>query len=452
MTRARAFTLLVAVLVIELGIGGVLAARRMNQTEPLVPDLSSVDPVSAAEFRTLAANCKTANDWVKLGEAYLATGFFTEAEACFRQAMILQPNTPEFAFKHGFALERIGRIEEANAAYDTAIQGRHTRLADIWYYVGRNHLRLEQAEPAADAFKRAGNLPGARFELALLYARAGRTEEADAEAAQLATEFSDAYPPVSLRYRLALARHDRQAANAFADQFTRRPLPLPTPFATETQWVFGLADGFGRDRLFRDAGREVQGGRFDVAEANLRQALDARWDPAIADRLAEVVFTQGRQEEAVRILTEAVDRGGPSFELLWRLGQAHDALGRHDQALALWERAARIATGPRARDLWHDLATWYDKAKQPEKAKPLFARAYLIDGTDALTAGRPDAAVKALERAVEADPRLAHAWFALGEAHRFAGRTGDARAAYNQCLKINPYHGRAIRSLELLGG
>jgi tetratricopeptide (TPR) repeat protein len=165
-----------------------------------------------------------------------------------------------------------------------------------------------------------------------------------------------------------------------------------------------------------------------------------------------VVFAQRRPDEAERILAEAVERGGPSFELLWRLGQARDALGRPDEALALWERAARIVSGPRGGDLWHDLAARYEQAGQAEKARPLAARAQLAAGLAALEAGKPDEAAKALERAVEVDPRLANAWFALGEAHRLAGRSGDARAAYDRCLQVNPDHGRAIRGLRLLGG
>ncbi|MCI0699967.1 MAG: tetratricopeptide repeat protein [Planctomycetia bacterium] len=450
MSRTR--ILLVAVIVAELCVGGLLAVRRLDKASPPLPDFSEVDSVTASEFRRLAANCQTADDWATLGETYLATGFFPEAEACLRHASKLDTKSTEFAFKHAFALERIGRLDEANAQYRSAIDRNHPRVADCWYYIGRNHLRMEQPDLALLAFGRADGLPAAKYELALLAARDGRTARADEVAAQLASEFPNAYPPASLRYRLALTRNDRPATELLSDQFFRRRVPLPTPFDTEVQWVFGTADGFGRAKLFRDAGREAEAGRFVGSEEKLRSALAARWEPEVADRLADVVFTLRRPDEAVRSLTEVVERGGPSFERLWRLGQAYVALDQADKALAVWERAARFASGPRARDLWHDLASWYENAKQPDKAKPLYARAYLIDGTDALTAGRPDDAVRALKQAVEADPQLAHAWFALGEAHRFASRTDDARTAYNQCLKINPDHGRAIRSLKLLGG
>ncbi|HEY8505630.1 MAG TPA: tetratricopeptide repeat protein, partial [Gemmataceae bacterium] len=334
--------------------------------------------------------------------------------------------------------------------YEAAAGLNHPRRDDCWYYVGKNYLRMGREGPAAGAFERAGSLPGARFERTLLAARAGRGGEADAEARRLSEEFPDAYPPVSLRYRLALARNDRPAAARLADEFARRPRPLPTPLAAEITWVFGVANGVGRDRLFRDAGREARAGRLEAAEANLRAALAAGWSPEIADKLADILFALGRPGEADEVLAEAVSRGRPSFELLWRWGQAQDALGRPDRARELWERAARVATGPGAKGLWQDLAARYERAGDPGRARTFRARAHLAGGMESLGAGRPGEAAEALRRAVESDPSLAGAWYLLGEAARAAGRPGDARAAYEECLRLDPDNGRAVRALNLL--
>ncbi|MCI0458410.1 MAG: tetratricopeptide repeat protein [Gemmataceae bacterium] len=448
MTRAQ--WLLLTVIAAELAAGGYLVARLRRPTPP-IPDLAAVDLATAEEIRGLAADCRTAEQWAGLGEVYLATGFFPEAEACLSQASALDRASADLAFKHGFALERLGKAEEANARYEAAAGLNHPRAADCWYYIGKNHLRLERDGPAAAAFERAGNLPGARYELALLNARSGRVAEAEAEARRLADEFPNAYPPVSLRYRLALARADRPAADALADLFTRRRRPLPTPFDSEHSWVTGVRKRVGRDRLFAEARQEVLAGRLAEAEAKLRSAQAAGWDPAIADKLAEVVFVRGRPKEAGEILAEAVARGRPSWELLWRLGQAHDALGQPARALELWERAAVVATGPGAQGLWDDLATRYDKAGEREKARAFHARAHMAAGSDELDAGRLGAAVEALSRAVKESPRLAQAWYLLGEVHRLNGRSADARSAYEQCLRVDPDHGRARRALTLLG-
>src|SRR5207248_10295520 len=137
--------LLIAVIVAEWAIGGLVVFGRLGREVPApVPDLTMIDSITAGELRAKAAQCRTPEQWADLGEAYLVTGFFPEAEACLGEAAALVP-TADVAFKHAFALERLGRLEEANADYEAAVRLNHPRAADCWYYVGKNHLRREQA-------------------------------------------------------------------------------------------------------------------------------------------------------------------------------------------------------------------------------------------------------------------------------------------------------------------
>jgi hypothetical protein len=106
---------LALVLAAEVVAGGVVAARRIGPPVAPVPDLSFVDPLTADELRSQAAACETADQWGRLGESYVATGYFPEGEACLRRATALAPTDATLRFKHAFALERIGRLEEANA-------------------------------------------------------------------------------------------------------------------------------------------------------------------------------------------------------------------------------------------------------------------------------------------------------------------------------------------------
>lgn len=450
---SRAQWLLVAVIVAQWAVGGYVALGHLGRaaTAP-VADLTAIDPITADEIRAKIALCRTPEQWADVGEVYFVTGFFPEAEACLREAVARAPANADFAFKHAYALERLGQLEEANAEYETAVRLDHRRTADCWYYVGKNHLRREQSGPAAAAFERARPLPGARYELALLQARAGDAAQADAEARRLSEEFPDAFEPVSLRYRLALTRNDTAAAGALADEFARRREPLRTPFYTEVDWVTGTANGVGRSRLYRDAGRAMQGGRVADAEAGLRKLLAVAWAPEVVDRLAEVLFATGRQREASEILAKALDRGGPSYGRLWLLGQAYDVIGQSARALETWERAARLATGPWTQGLWQDLARRYEQVGERDKAKTFHAKARLAAGWNLLDARKPGDAVAVLRQAVDADAGLAHAWYALGEAHRAGQKAADARSAYERCLAIDPDHGRARRALKLVGG
>jgi tetratricopeptide (TPR) repeat protein len=441
---------LALVLAAEVVAGGVVAARRIGPPVAPVPDLSFVDPLTADELRSQAAACETADQWGRLGESYVATGYFPEGEACLRRATALAPTDATLRFKHAFALERIGRLEEATVEYEAAAGSARRRAADCWYYIGRNHLRAEQEGPAAEALGRAGDLPAARYQGALLAARAGRSAEAEAEAARLATEFPAAQEPVSLLYRLAVARNDRPTAARLADRFARQPERLPTPFAEEHRWVYSVYYQLGRNRLTRDAGAAMQAGRYAEAEKKLREAQAASWDPDTADQLAEALFRLGRPAEAAAIQAEAVERNGPAFGLLWRLGESYAAAHREDDSRAAWERADALATGTWAREMWAGLADRYARRGDTDRATAYRARSALATGMEAVKAGRPGPAVGPLTAAVKLDPRLAHGWYYLGEAARAEGRTADARAAYQRCLQIDPDHGRAIRALELV--
>ncbi len=447
MTRPQ--WLLLTLITVEVALGGYLLWRHLQLTPPR-PDFTAVDPITADEIRDRIDRCRTPEDWAELGEVFLATGYFPEAEACLREASARAPTRTEFAFKHAFTLERLGLLHEANSRYAEVIVRGHRRRADAWYYAGKNHLRLSDTAAAATAFDQAGDLPGARYERALLAADAEQTKEAETLARRLADEFPDAYPPVSLLYRLALVRKDGPAADRLADQFARRPRPLPTPFDTEVDWVFAVADRVGQNGLFHEAGRLVQAGRIGDAEMKLRAALAAGWNPEIADKLADVLYNTDRRQEAMEHLNEVITRGRATWDRLWRQGQMLAAQGRPAEAWAAWQRAARVATGPGARELWQELAKQADHASVHEEGVRFQNRALVAEGMRELDLGRPEAAVKAAGQAVEIAPGQAHAWFYLGEANRAAGRLAEARSAYEKCLQIDPDHGRARRALRFL--
>src|SRR5262249_35642463 len=144
---------LVAVIAGELVVGAVLFHRQRNLPTPPVGELSYLDPLAAEQVRDLIQNCRSPDDWARLGEAYLAFGYFPEAEACNRVAAEGGPGwhwqraaggaRAEHAYDWAFALERLGRLEEANRGYELALRLGHSRPGDCWYFIGRNWLRQE---------------------------------------------------------------------------------------------------------------------------------------------------------------------------------------------------------------------------------------------------------------------------------------------------------------------
>jgi tetratricopeptide (TPR) repeat protein len=85
-------------------------------------------------------------------------------------------------------------------------------------------------------------------------------------------------------------------------------------------------------------------GMLDEAEREFRQVRELRPSEGGAPFcLALVALRRERWEEALTLLREASDRGGPRAAILHNLAVAHEHLGRYPEAEAAWSEAARRA-------------------------------------------------------------------------------------------------------------
>lgn len=456
----RLTALLLVVIVAELVAGAAVWYRKPEapaMPERPVPDLSLVDPATAAQLRDQAARCQTPTEWAALGESYMAYGYFPEGEACYRYAKEKEPENAVRAHEWAFAVERLGRLAEANTGYEEAVRLGHPDPGGCWYYVGRNHLRMGNTQRAGEAFEKAGDQPAARYEVAKLLARGGKPDEAVPILERLAVRYPTAVQPPLLRHRIELLR-DSPLAVVYADRANRiHPLPsdpmsshLPTPFDRDWKRLEDTHERLGAANEVRAAREAMKAGDLATAGQRARAALAAGWAPDAADALAEVEFRMGRPVEAARLLQEIVDRAGPSAPILDGLGDALLAAGRPDAAVRAWTRATELGIGATAKMPHLKLAQYYRKAGNAAAANRYESRAWLAAGHDVFWAGRYAEARLPFEKAVEFDPRLAAGWFYLGEVRRLTGRPDEARVAYRWCLDIDPNFGRALTGLALL--
>ncbi len=117
-----------------------------------------------------------------------------------------------------------------------------------------------------------------------------------------------------------------------------------------------------------------------------------------------------------------------------------------------WQRSAALGSIVEARNAHHRLGAYFEKARQPDRARAHTARAFLGAAQMEFAAGNFGEARKVLRKVVEDDPRLEPGWYYLGAACLGLGDPEGARKAFTKCLELDPGFGRAHTGLELLDG
>lgn len=433
------------ILVMEGLAGGWLAVVRLLEPRVPMPVFEGTNEFTQMELRQQAAACRTAAAWREMGEAYLATGFFREAEACQRVACQREPSNARFAFEWAFALERLGELERANELYSLAATLGYEHPDECHYFIGRNLLRQVRVDEAQRAFERAGELPAARYARAKIH---WDLQEAAAESItdQLLAQHASALQPLWLKQRITAGRND-QAAHKYRDRWELCSERLHNPFDRDVLRLTARNHSLGLPRRVSAAEGLLAAENYQAAEAAFADILQVRWNSAAADQRADALFQLSRKKEALALLLEMLERDGPTVSTLERLGDAHSDLGKEREARQAWERAVRLGPGTTAKDACFKLGYSYEKASEPAKAQPWLAQGNCSLGMELMRQQNYGDARIMLGRAVKLDPESSRAWFQVGELERLLGSTAEALAAYRQCIRLEPTHGKCSAAL-----
>lgn len=239
---------------------------------------------------------------------------------------------------------------------------------------------------------------------------------------------------------------------------------------------------------FEEGVRALKAGRLDEAEAAFQAVLAKGGTLAyVYNNLGIVAQQRGDHEQAVARFREAV-RLDPTYvapRIL--LGASLVSLGRLAQARAPLERAVKLAPQePLARlqlarleeraGRWTAAVAQYRAARElrPEDPESVYAlgNAYLrlsewclgelravpggrarleqALGHNYRVQGRPDLALQAFERAVEADPTLPEIHLAMAQVHLEQGRLAEARRQVDLELQLLPQSAGARALAERL--
>lgn len=447
---SRFSRVLLLVLAGETLLGGFLVVQRLRTPLPPQPDWAVLEGSAADRLRTAAAACTTAEDWRRLGEGYMAVGCFPEAEACHRIACELAPDDPLFARQWGFALERLGLLEQANAQYRRVLDLGAKDAAACRYFLGRNHLRAENPAEARGEFTAGRSLAANRYELARLEVQAGEFDQAEALVRGVAEDQPGTLQVQHLLYRSALERGDLRQAAHCADRARHAPWKLQTPFDEEASRIVEATKNLALDPRWAAVREEIAAGRLDEAERLLAEVGRDEGGDLVLELQAEIAVRRERFEAARKLLEEHLERNGPTARVLARIGDVFDVAGKAEPARDGWLRAADLGTGVDLKATHHQLAQSFARAGDKHHAEQHLARGHYFVGRDLLKFGYIEKSIPYFAAAVRHDPSFAAGWFHLGEAYRLMDRNKEAEAAYRSCLRLEPDHGRADAALALL--
>lgn len=441
---------LLLILCLELLGGGVFLARRLMRFTPPVADWSFTSPSIAEDIRKAIVTCESAEDWRKLGELYMAAGYFAESEMCHRVACERDPRNAQLHRQWGFALERVGLLAEANLRYLRSMELAPGTSGACRYLIGRNLLRTEKPDAARVIFEAGQVLPANQYELARLHLRAGNLAEATTLLNKLVT-----YDPMLLQvnqlgYRLALEREDVVNSLRFADRVRYSPRKLQTPFDEEAERLVKTTQQLGPGRLWTTIAQLLESNALEEAKALLESQAETDRNMGFLELSAEIALRQQHFEIAVQLLEELQQRFGPFARITARIGDVYDAAGEFEKACDFWRKATQLQAGVDLKAVHHKLADSLTKRGKDADARQHRKKGHYFVGRELLQFGYAEQAVNYLQEAVEIDPSFTQAWFYLGEAKRLGGQRDEARAAYQKCLEQNPVHGRALTSLSLL--
>ncbi|MGZ0165448.1 MAG: tetratricopeptide repeat protein [Planctomycetales bacterium] len=429
--------------------------------DPVPPrsNLAHYHPATADEIRSLEETVRdsgAAENWLTLGKAYLAAGFFPHGEYCCEQAARDADSDDAASFETlywwGVALNQLGDTSQAIERFRQALPfaDDHTSVNDAparcWYGIGRNLLRQEDAANAEAAFRKAGNYLPARCQLVRILVRANR----GSEAIPILDELVSGHPNESTFYQLrARAREQTgDTAGAFDDRthVERAPDRLRSDsIIAELQYEFG-AIGLNRQlgNCSRLAVKQPQ-----QAATSLRELLSAEWRAELAVTLVEAEMRIGNAQQAVDLLNEFMQRGGTTPERLAQLAYGHRWLGQDEMSFKLLQRAAELMHIESVHD---GLSQAYLTRGENELSDQHRALASMTGGIAAFRENRLLDASTQLQRALLLDPELSNGWFYLAECYRVQGQVEDAIDALRKCLQFDQNHGRARSRLLRLSG
>ncbi|MDP3186058.1 MAG: tetratricopeptide repeat protein [Anaerolineales bacterium] len=172
--------------------------------------------------------------------------------------------------------------------------------------------------------------------------------------------------------------------------------------------------------------------------------------------LGNVYSDLGRHDEALAAFQKAIQLD-PKDASPWNgLGNVCSDLGRHDEAIAAFDKAIQL--DPKYAYPWNGLGSVYSDLGRHEEASAAYQKAIQLDAKDAYPwnglgnvyrdLGRHEDAIAAFQKAIELDPKFAEAYSNLTDTLDDLERTDEAVKLYEKSFELKP-RGKPMNALGL---
>ena len=458
--RARALLGLAFVEVGDVGAGEIeirkAADLGADAAVLLVPQCTL--QAAKGEFEAVLSGCDPnsaqGDDRVRLqiaqGRALLGQQRFPEARSQFEAALATQPDRMNAILGLAAVTDATDGLPAAKAVMEQAPESVR-KQPRYWLTLGGIDARLGDLPAAEAAFQKAvdlgegpqgSELYQALASLADTQMRNGKLDEAAKNADRLTKIAPQSTLGKQLSAQIAAAKGDVDKARTLLEEVV-----AANPENFDARLLLGVVN--------------MQQGNLGQAEMHLSAVVANQPDNANAQRLlAELRARQESPEKSLEQLKPLLDQGSADPTLLAMGGRLSLASGDRTQALQyLAQATAQTAQRP-SPQLQLEIANGFvaagdlDRAIEvleamPKTGETASQREYLLL-LALLRDGQKDKALSEGKALVDRSPKDAEARSLYGSVLTVAGQNDAARTQFNEALKLDPGHPRALASLARL--
>ncbi|NIM12653.1 MAG: tetratricopeptide repeat protein [Candidatus Aminicenantes bacterium] len=369
---------------------------------------------------------KRARVYGELGQLYHAYELNEAAEACYRNALVLDPSNVEWNYSLGYLLQSVGTYSEALQLFQKARAGRQDPDLDYLVYIrlGECHRSLNQPHQAKLAFQAAYQVnPLGPAVLARLGEIALEEKHYDEAIEYLASALKKQPDANKLHYSLAMAyrgKGDMEQARSHLAKHGKVGVQPPDPLKTRLE---NLVTGY---RLHLLAGK--------------------------------LAFSAGRYNEAIESFQKAIDADSKEVGARINLAAALGKLKKYRQALAQLQAAVKLA--PDNVTVHFNLGTVYGYFNNHKKAiehlqvvvkkSPKDSQAHLALAGALRSDGQLDKALEHYNAALSIDPGLIWAWVDMSSLLSQTGKHSEALEVLEDAHSRIPHDGPIAHALARL--